>query len=110
MSRRPARRQRNTHSFWFPILVAIGVSLGGWSFLGCTPQRPAVAVATQTPGATATPLPPTHTPTIPPTATVVPTPTSSPPPLPTATAQPQVLTHITIVHSNDTWGYTLPCG
>lgn len=56
--------------------------------------------------ATPTPQPATPTP-LPPTATAVPTQTPEPPtPSPTA-SEPLELA---IVHSNDTWGYTQPCG
>lgn len=53
---------------------------------------------------TPTPAPPTPTP-LPPTATPVP-PTPTPVP-PTATPAPFVLS---LLHTNDTWGYMLPCG
>lgn len=42
-------------------------------------------------------------PTKPPTSTPLPSPTPSPTPPPPPIS-------ITLVHSNDTWGYTLPCG
>lgn len=111
MSQRPDRRDNTNRLPWFPILLlVIGVSIGGSGLLGCAAQRLTVAVATQAPPVTATSPSPTHTATIPPTATMAQTPTSPPAPVPTATAGPQALTHITIVHTNDTWGYTLPCG
>ncbi|MDH7484723.1 MAG: hypothetical protein QHJ81_00430 [Anaerolineae bacterium] len=53
---------------------------------------------------TPTPLPPTATP-VPPTPTPVP-PTPTPVP-PTATPAPFALS---LLHTNDTWGYMLPCG
>jgi hypothetical protein len=88
MSQRAARPQATRPASWCTILLVVaGLSLGGWSLLGCTTQPPTVAVSTPTAGTAATPLP-----------------TS------TATAEPQRLTRIAILHSNDTWGYTLPCG
>jgi hypothetical protein len=41
---------------------------------------------------------------------VVPTSTPTPTVSPTATALPNAVTQITTIHSNDTWGYALPCG
>lgn len=109
MSRRPDRSHKASRSPWFPILlivIGLGYGIGGLWFLTFAARRPSVVAAAQTPSpqptATAVPFPPTWTPTLPPTATTLPT--------PPATAGPQVLTHVTIVHSNDTWGYTLPCG
>ena len=43
------------------------------------------------------------------TAAAQPTPTHTPTPRPTVTLAPE-LTEIVVLHSNDTWGYTLPCG
>ena len=118
MSRRPDRRGKREHRApWLPILlivIGLGYGVGGLWFLSCGGRRPAVAAATQTPDpqptATPTVLPPTPTPSAPPTANVVPTSTLAPTASPTAVALPNALTQITIVHSNDTWGYTLPCG
>jgi len=118
MSRHPDRRgKRERRAPWVPVLlivIGLGYGIGGLWFLGCAGRRPAVAAATQTPEPqpTATPivLPPTPTPSAPPTAKVVPTSTPTPTASPTAAALPVALTQITIIHSNDTWGYTLPCG
>ena len=66
-----------------------------------TPFPTATAQATVTPGQ-ATPTP-----------QVVQTPSpgvSTPTPWPTPTAPPDGHLALTIVHSNDTWGYTWPCG
>lgn len=55
-------------------------------------------------GIASTPTPtPTFTPTKTPTAT--PTPTSTPTPTPT----PRPV-ELTVLHTNDTWGYSEPCG
>jgi 2',3'-cyclic-nucleotide 2'-phosphodiesterase (5'-nucleotidase family) len=48
---------------------------------------------------------PTPTPTSMPTKTSTPTPTSTP----TSTPTPQPL-ELTVLHTNDTWGYSEPCG
>lgn len=95
-----------------PTILFIGLVfvLAVGSLVGCASGVPTVAVSTSTAAPTATPLPPTRAPTVLPTATEAPAATSSPAPLPTATAGAQALTRITVLHSNDAWGYTLPCG
>jgi hypothetical protein len=57
-------------------------------------------------GSAPTPTPmPTFTPTKTPTPTPTPTPTSTPTPTPT----PRPI-ELTALHTNDTWGYSEPCG
>jgi hypothetical protein len=115
MSGRPTRCPSNRHVSWFPILlivIGLGYGVGGLWLLSWHGRRPPVAAATHTPqpqsAATATALPSTSTPTVP--ANIVPTSTPAPTASPTVVVRPAALTQITIVHSNDTWGYTLPCG
>lgn len=70
----------------FVVTSALGLLLVGWAvFTGST------SVPTPTP--------------VPPTAAPTPTPTR--PPTPTPTPQPITLT---VLHTNDTWGYVRPCG
>jgi hypothetical protein len=50
-----------------------------------------------------------------PTLVMLATATDTPPPSPTPTARPEgspegAVFSLTIVHTNDTWGYTRPCG
>jgi hypothetical protein len=77
----------------------------------------AVATPTEALSPSLTPVPSaTPTATIRPTNT--PSPTETPPPTepaptatqPAAAANPADTFPLTILHSNDTWGYTLPCG
>jgi hypothetical protein len=126
-----AKRQDNPdepqrHS-WFPILlllIGLAVPAGGLWFLTAANRAPSVAVATSTSvpqlSATATPIPATAStiptvnidPTLVGPTLVAPTlvgPTSTPTVAPAA-APPGEATEIAIVHSNDTWGYILPCG
>jgi hypothetical protein len=105
------------------ICIVVGVAILSW-----TPETPAAAANTHpTPDAhpqvatsplntlvILTPLPATTS--LPkPTATRIVAPTHTPSPQVTPdTPTPVQLTgglfHLAIVHSNDTWGYTLPCG
>ena len=57
-------------------------------------------------GSTPTPMPATVAP-VTATSTPIPTPTPTTAPIPTPTPQPVTLT---ILHTNDTWGYVQPCG
>jgi hypothetical protein len=95
--------------------VALGVlltAIGLWILSWHPHTQPASAAAG---GPTATRIvavlptlaPPTETPTpVPPTPTQ---PTQTPvPPTPSPTASEPL--ELAIVHSNDTWGYTQPCG
>ena len=102
--------------------VALGILLTGiglWT-LGWRPQSQPAAAAVNEPTATrivavlptATMPPPTATPTEPPpTATATRTP-GAPTPFPTASQVPgpSESLELAIVHSNDTWGYSRPCG
>ena len=97
---------RNTGKRVGLALLVIGLLL--YAFVGLwlisRPQRTdsAAAVAV-TPRSTQPPTATTMLPTWTPVPTlVVPSPTPEPP--------DDGLFRLTIVHSNDTWGYTLPCG
>lgn len=79
-----------------------------------TPTRPPMATAapTRTPSPTARPSP-TVAPL--PTLAMLSIPTETPLPTPTPTPGPrdapeEAAFSLTIVHTNDTWGYTRPCG
>lgn len=52
---------------------------------------------------------PASTPTSTPTKTLTPIPTSTPTSTPTPTPTPQPV-ELTVLHTNDTWGYSEPCG
>jgi hypothetical protein len=71
-----------------PFLLWIGI---GWALFGCSG-----ALSATTPMPTSTP---TQTPTPIPTPTFTPTPTPTPRPI-----------ELTVLHTNDTWGYSEPCG
>lgn len=119
MTRRQDNPDEPQRHSWFPIillLIGLLVPVGGLLFLSTKNRPPAVAAATRTlapqPSVTATPIPPTVAPNEMPTAAIDPTrvapiatPTASP-----AAAPPGEAIEIAIVHSNDTWGYILPCG
>jgi hypothetical protein len=119
MARRQDNPDKPERRSWLPIvliLIGLAVPAGGLWFLSTTNRPPAAAAATYTPvpqpSATATSIPPTSTPSAVPTASTNPThtaptvtPTASP-----AAAAPGEGAEIAIVHSNDTWGYLLPCG
>jgi hypothetical protein len=79
-------------------LFLIGfVALMGLALFGCSG-----IMSTPTPTPTPTP---TSTPTK--TPTPIPTPTYTPTPTPTPTPRP---IELTVLHTNDTWGYSGPCG
>lgn len=84
------------------ILALIGV----WYVIGAAAQRAPTVQLTATSVAATAPFV-TKVVTIPPSATTWP-PTHTPSPIPTATANAPF--ELNIVHSNDTWGYTQPCG
>jgi hypothetical protein len=119
MARRQDSPDKPQHSPWFPIvllLIGLLVPAGGLWFLSATNRPPAVAGVTRTPvsqpSATATTAPPTATPNAMPTTNVEPTrvaPAATPTVAPAAAPLGEAI-DIAIVHSNDTWGYILPCG
>ncbi|MDY7039621.1 MAG: hypothetical protein SVX38_02015 [Chloroflexota bacterium] len=76
----------------FVVTAGLGMIFVGWAVLVSSTPTPTLTMA-----ATATSPAPTPTPTAPPTDS----------PTPSATPQPITLT---ILHTNDTWGYVLPCG
>ncbi len=102
------------------LLIIAGVWLVRWTHRAASAQTTATAsaLARANPAASSTataeqtrPLPTlvvtVHAPTAVPTRTPSPTassPTPTPSPLPPGTIE------LSVVHSNDTWGYTLPCG
>ena len=86
------------------VLVVLGVVAGGLWAMSPKATSTVVAQSTSTP---------TLTPTLRPTYTSVPTSTPTPlPPTPTAVATlpPAEPFTLTLLHTNDTWGYTQPCG
>jgi hypothetical protein len=90
--------EKNMRGIKFVVLVVL--SALGLALLGCS---------SPTPSPSPTPVP-THTPSPPPpTSTPTPVPTSTPTPVPTSTPALQAL-ELTILHTNDTLGYTEPCG
>ena len=100
------------------ILTLVGIFLLSWSSEATDrslAQTAATATWTVAPTALFTPSPvPSSTP-VPPTSTptpVQPAPTFTPAMAvqPTSTIPADGLFQLTIVHSNDTWGYTRPCG
>lgn len=114
MSRRkPARRQKSRGpSPAVRALLALGVVFGvlgavAGGLWAMTPKETPTAVAQSTSTPTLTPTPrPTSTATAVPSPTPLPeTPTVTP--TPTPAAEPFTLT---LLHTNDTWGYTQPCG
>jgi hypothetical protein len=118
MAKRQDSPDKPRRHSWIPILllvIGLAVPAGGLWFLTATNRPPDVAgAATSTPvpqpSATATPIPATASPI--PTVTIDPTPvvpTATPTTAPAA-APPGEAIEIAIVHSNDTWGYVLPCG
>jgi 2',3'-cyclic-nucleotide 2'-phosphodiesterase (5'-nucleotidase family) len=77
----------------FVTTAGLGLLFVGWAVLiSNTPPQTPTAVTNAAALATTAP-PPTSTPTVPPT--------------PTFRAQ---TTTLTILHTNDTWGYVRPCG
>lgn len=117
MARRQDSPDKPQRSNWFAvllILIGIAVPAGGLWFLSTMNHPPAAIVATHTPvpQPSATPIPATATPSATPTVNFAPTrvaPTATPTASPAA-APPGEEIEIEIVHSNDTWGYILPCG
>ena len=99
------------------ILLGFLCIVGGIWLINSTPERTSVAAATAqpmaTPTATATPLPTeTATETTETARTVAPTATATTPPNTTEstpTARGESF-RLVILHSNDTWGYLMPCG
>jgi hypothetical protein len=114
------------------ILLGLACIVVGFGLLTWTPRDASVALAMATPQITPTLLPasvshatrtvePSATPTDAltpsrlPTLALLATPTNTPLPSPTPVRNPLVTPEgtslaLTIVHSNDTWGYTRPCG
>jgi len=85
------------------VFGALGAVAGGLWAMAPRATPPVVAQSTPAPVATSTTRPTS-------TATAVPSPTplpQTPTPTPTSPAQPFTLT---LLHTNDTWGYTEPCG
>ncbi|MBN1937167.1 MAG: hypothetical protein JW934_21085 [Anaerolineae bacterium] len=83
------------------ILALVGV----WFVIGAAQHAPSPLPTATSPAATAPFI--TKVVTAPPSATPLPpAATASPMPSPTANAPLELV----IVHSNDTWGYTQPCG
>jgi putative hemolysin len=78
------------------VVAAMGLVLSGCSSPAPNPSSNPSPVSANTPM-----LAPTHTPAPPPTKT--------PTPVPTPTPMPQSL-ELTVLHTNDTMGYTDPCG
>jgi hypothetical protein len=90
-------------------VVLVTLAAMGLALLGCSSPTPN-ASSNPLPTPTNTPLPlPTNTPLPPPTSTPLPPPTQTPTPVPTPTLAPQSL-ELTVLHTNDTIGYTDPCG
>lgn len=97
------------------LLTAIGLSMLSWR-----PRTQSASVAADEPTSTRivavlpTLAPPTATPTpLPATPTLTKPPTVSPTAAPTQTPKVPAASksfEIAIIHSNDTWGYTQPCG
>jgi hypothetical protein len=99
-----------------PTAIALGLAciIVGFGLLTWTPGSTSGALAGT--GGT-TPLPAAPLPTLALMVTSAPTPVSSPTASPSSTvfqaaslAETSATFTLTIVHSNDTWGYTLPCG
>ncbi|MBC7252193.1 MAG: hypothetical protein H5T62_18185 [Anaerolineae bacterium] len=79
----------------FVAAAGLGMLFVGWAaFLERAPQP------SPTPTATATAVA---------AATSSPTPTSTPTASPSPTSEPSAF-ELTILHTNDTWGYVYPCG
>jgi hypothetical protein len=76
--------------FLIGFFVLIGLALFGCSGIMSTPTPTPTSMPTKTP---------TPTPTFTPTSTPTPTPTPTPRPI-----------ELTVLHTNDTWGYSEPCG
>jgi 2',3'-cyclic-nucleotide 2'-phosphodiesterase (5'-nucleotidase family) len=75
----------------FVTTAGLGMLFVGWAVLiGSTPTPMPTTVA---------PVASTPTPTFIPIPTIPPTPTPTPPPI-----------TLTVLHTNDTWGYVQPCG
>lgn len=119
MAKRQDSPDEPQHHSWFPILlllIGLAVPAGGLWFLSTTNHAPDVAAAMHTsvpqPSATATPVPPTAASNAMPTVNAEPTPVAptATPTVAPAAAPPEEAIEIAIVHSNDTWGYILPCG
>jgi hypothetical protein len=111
----------NTPAWTAWAAIAVGflvVAIAVW--MSSASQRTVLANATATAGALASQRPTSTTGSVPtvqviltatllPTAVPTPTPTSDDPALaPSPTPEGQI--ELAVVHSNDTWGYILPCG
>jgi len=82
-------------------VVLVALAAMGLILLGCS---------SPTPEPSPNPLPvPTNTPLPTPTNTPPPPPTKTPTPVLTSTPAPRPL-ELTVLHTNDTMGYTEPCG
>jgi len=98
MSKKQTQRTRVLETL-FVVAAGLGMLFVGWAaFLEHAPQPSPTSTATATATAVAA-------------ATSLPTPTSTPtpPPSPSPTSEPSAF-ELTILHTNDTWGYVYPCG
>jgi len=83
------------------LVVFVALATTALALLGCN---------SPTPNPSKNPLPvPTNTPMLAPTDTPAPPPTNTPTPVPTPTPIPRPL-ELTVLHTNDTLGFTEPCG
>jgi 2',3'-cyclic-nucleotide 2'-phosphodiesterase (5'-nucleotidase family) len=81
------------------LVVFVMLATTALVFFGCN---------SPTPNLSTSPLPvPTNTPMLAPTDTPASPPTNTPTPVPTTAPKPLELT---VLHTNDTMGYTEPCG
>ncbi len=90
------------HSFWIVLVYAIGLAAGG-----CGSTSPSGGVL-ESPLAAVSPLS-TESPS--PVPTPTPTPTVSPTQTPTVSPTPTAMPiQLVVLHTNDNWGETEPCG
>ena len=91
------------------LVVLVALAAVGLALLGCSSPTPNPSSnPSLAPPDTALPAP-TNTALPAPTNTPLPPSTRTPTPVPTPTPTPQSL-ELTVLHTNDTLGYTEPCG